>query len=135
MDLTAIVTLTIPRILQKNANDFFKDTNACPDGNYLTTDTSSSFYPPQQPQPDDNYKDSQYYPYWNNNNYDTVYCFYSSKPTNTFIFQIKKEPCISCFKSCNLHIGLYQNPNSTTTYYSNKNDVEDSCQVPTDWKV
>jgi hypothetical protein len=124
----------IPRISQKNANKFFKKINPCPDGNYVTTDTTSPFYPPQQPQPNDNYKDSQCYPYWNNNNYDTVYCFYSKQPTNTFTFKIKSENCNTCYTSCKLHIGLYQNP-SYSSYYSKTINVEDLCQVPSNWKV
>uniref|UniRef100_A0A6C0KR73 Uncharacterized protein n=1 Tax=viral metagenome TaxID=1070528 RepID=A0A6C0KR73_9ZZZZ len=124
---------TIPRISQNNANDFFKETNACPDGNYVTTNPTSPFYPSQQQQVDDNYKDSQYYPYWNSNNYDSVYCFYSNQPNNTFTFQIKSEPCITCFKSCKLNIGLYQNP--AYPYYSKENDIESVCKVPTEWSV
>jgi hypothetical protein len=123
----------IPRISQKNANDFFKKINPCPDGNYVTTDPTSPFYPPQQPQPNDNYKDSQYYPYWNTNDYDTVYCFYSKQPTNTFTFEIKSEKCKTCYTSCDLHIGLYQSVKSP--YYSTSVDVEDLCQVPSNWKV
>ena len=123
----------IPRISQKNANEFFKKINPCPDGNYVTTDPKSPFYPPQQPQPNDNYKDSQYYPYWNDNNYDTVYCFFSSQPTNTFTFRIKSEKCKTCYTSCDLHIGLYQRVKSS--YYSNNKNIEDLCQVPSNWKV
>ena len=124
---------TIPRILQNNANDFFKETNPCPNGNFVTMDPTSPYYPPQQPQPHDNYKDSQYYPYWNINNFDSVYCFYSSQPNNTFTFQIKSEPCITYFNSCKLNIGLYQY--SDDPYYSKSNDIESSCQVPSNWSV
>lgn len=123
----------IPRITQKNANEFFKETNPCPDGNYLTTDTTSPYYPPQQPQPNDNYKDSQFYPYWNDRNFASVYCFYSSQPNNTFTFKIESDTCNTCYASCNLHIGLYQP--SKTPYYSRNNSVEHLCKVPSYWKV
>jgi hypothetical protein len=124
----------IPRITQNNANDFFKEMNACPDGNYVTTDSTSQYYPPQQPYPHNNYKDSQYYPYWNDNNFDSVYCFLSSQPTNTFTFKIKSENLNTCYtSSCNLHIGLYQS--IKYPYYSKHNNIERSCKVPSYWKI
>jgi hypothetical protein len=128
---------SISRITQNNANDFFKETNACPDGNYVTTDPTSLFYPPQQPQLHDNYKDSQYYPYWNNNNFNSIYCFYSNQTNGyKFTFEIKSIPINTCYTSCNLNIGLYQAIG--TTYYENyntDNDIESNCEVPSEWSV
>ena len=124
----------------------------CPAGNYLCPGSSSGpsetvYYV------DDAVKlahpyigdHSQYYPYWNNYNYQTVYWFKSSESTGyVFDFSFFDEPCETCYPNCDLHIGLYQ-PLSTECMSSykytsgtpsnnqNPGGTENNCQVPTNW--
>jgi len=124
------------RISQPNADTFFQENNCCLNGNYLG---NGDFTPPQQPQPDNNYNNSQLYPYWNNNTFDFIYWFNSSLPNNYFNLKIYLQPIATCYQSCHLNIGLYQpivQPcTGTDKYYSNNNDIEDNCELPIKWKV
>jgi hypothetical protein len=75
---------------------------------------------------------SQYYPYWNNYNFDKVHWLKSSAPNYTFEFSIFNEPCLTCYSNCNLQIGLYQ-PLTALCVSSNKYYNEDYCETPNDW--
>lgn len=117
------------------ADQFFMNLSPSPlSGNYLCTASSpnsnSNFI---DPTPNQN---SQYYPYWNINDFNSVYVFNSSASSNyTFGFTISSENINTCFPNCNLHIGLYQ-PTNGDNYYSNgNNNIENLCQVPTDWSI
>ena len=125
-------------------DDFFKKTNPCPDGNYLATTENTStndgtaYIPPALGEVKGVGKHTQYYPYWNNDNFDSIYWLKSTSDSNyKFSFSIFKQPIVTCYPSCGLHIGLYQ-PLSTSCsssyiYYNSTNELENSCQVPTDW--
>jgi len=132
---------TPSRIAYANADDFFKNLTPSPlSGFYLCTSTSpntnSSYIPPSQPQDYNNYANSQYYPYWNTNDFDSVYIFYSSISSNyQFGFTISKENIDTCFTNCNLHIGLYQPTSGDTNYYNKSNEIDKLCEPPTDWET
>jgi hypothetical protein len=113
------------------------DNRLCPDGNYIapigfspysiTTPTSpGSSSLPLWIGP--SYK---YYPYWNNYDFDAVYSFNSDSSYN-FKFNIGTSPILTCYPSCELHIGLYQ-PLSLECTTSNKYSTEDNCEVPPGW--
>lgn len=127
--------------------------NICPDGNYLSpkeyynsdgTKTNSLYYVDLNPDsakkaPSYIGPNSQFYPYWNNYNFDTVYCLKSSIDTDfKFNFTIIREPILTCYSSCDLHIGLYQ-PLNEICVSSNKYYNESKCQTPSinpnDWQV
>lgn len=141
---------------QQNSNyygdEYFKQfspiNNICPDGNYLCPRPAGSqgnpFYVDPSNVPIYIGSNSQYYPYWTTNNFDTVYCFKSNPSTNPstnyiFDFTIVDEPILTCYSSCNIHIGLYQPLatlcHSSSKYYSNDYNVESDCEVPILWKV
>jgi len=119
------------RITQANSNAFFTAINPCPEGNYLGDE---NFTPPAQPQPNQNYKNSQYYPFWNSNNFDSYFWLQSTLPSNIFSFGIYQQLCDNCYNSCPLSICLYQSPN-TGNYYDNSDNIESECLPPTKWKV
>jgi len=126
------------------ADPFFVSKNPCKDGNYLCNDPQSNYYidniiPPSSAPIGPN---SQTYPYWNNKNFDNVFWFKSQGPNFQFDFIIFKQPCYSCYPSCGLNIGLYQplesNCVTSNYYYANEpssEDIENNCQVPSDWAV
>jgi len=129
------------------------DNSLCPGGNYLAPISAGSPYYlslptdpqgdpyPNPPVPGDPYAqpasclgpNSQYYPYWNNYDFDAVYSFNSDSSYN-FTFNIGTSPIFTCYPSCELHIGLYQ-PLTTECTTSNKYSTEDSCEVPPGWAV
>jgi hypothetical protein len=120
-----------------NADDFFNNTtDICTDGKYLCTSNSDNFnslYVPPNPE-----SNTQNYPYWNTNNYNNVYCLTSDESNNNvFKFSITKQPCLTCYPSCELRIGLYQPLNaqcdSSNEYYSSTREIESSCEIPIDW--
>lgn len=109
--------------------------NLCPDGNFSCNDTNSAYYaspssPGEGGLPDYIGPNSEYYPYWNNNNFTTVYCFSSSVSSDyRFTFKLLEEPILTCFSNCLLHIGLYQ-PLTSECSPSNKYSTENNCEVP-----
>ena len=128
-------------------DSYFKEINPCPNGNYkcvsgvsnynaeFNTQVTSPITPPAIIGPN-----SEYYPYWNDYNYNNIYWF-NSNNNYKLGFSIIQQPCYTCFPSCGLEIGLYQpviNCGSTPLYYnktpSNIN-LEWSCEVPSDWAV
>jgi hypothetical protein len=128
----------------KTGDEFFKKTNPCPDGNYLATKANTkqnggdAYIPPVSGTVKGVGDNTQYYPYWNNDNFDSIYWLKGNiAPPYKFSFSIFKQPIETCYPSCGLHIGLYQ-PLSTSCsssyiYYNTNDEVENSCQVPTDW--
>jgi hypothetical protein len=126
------------------------DNRLCPGGNYLAPIGVSNYYiitptspglPNQTPTgPSPTYlppcigPNSQYYPYWNNDDFDAVYLFNSDSSYN-FTFNIGTTPIFTCYPNCELHIGLYQ-PLNTECTTSNKYTNEDSCEdPPASWTV
>ena len=127
---------------------YFALNNLCTDGNYLSNDTSSAYYtdnanlinPGDTGLPTCIGPNSQNYPYWNDDDFERVYSLKSSSSNNyTFTFSINNQPILTCFASCELIIGLYQplKPpgENANKYYSGSNDIEQSCQKPTNWAV
>ena len=115
----------------RNGTEFFVKVNPCPDGNYLCNDTSSPYYAGED-------TDSKYYPYWQHYDYNSMYWLSSSPATNyVFDFKILPQPCLTCYASCDLHIGLYQTESIAcaldNVYYSSSDDIEAECQVPSNW--
>ena len=50
-------------------------------------------------------------------------------------FKIFNQPCLTCYSSCQLHIGLYQ-PLNPVCESSNKYLNESSCELPPNtWKI
>jgi hypothetical protein len=127
---------------------FSQANGICPDGNYLApSGTETSFYingPDYPGQLQANGEslplcigpNSAYYPYWNTNNFESLYCFSSSALTNyVFTFKLFKENAITCYKNCVLNIGLYQ-PQNTQCTPGNKYTNEGDCEVPpASWDV
>jgi hypothetical protein len=124
---------------------FFKYTKPCPDGNYECTDSKPINPSSQTPSPyyiDPNSNSvpiyigphSQFYPYWNNYNFDSVYHLKSNSNNIFEEFKIFNQPCLTCYSSCDIHIGLYQ-PLTLPCTSSNKYPNEDSCELPpSSWK-
>ena len=118
----------------------------CPGGNYLcpSSDNTSVYYvnltsevSPANPAPPAYVgPNSQYYPYWNNYDFEAVYHLSSSALTNyKFGFEITRETALTCYSNCVLHIGLYQ-PLTTECTTANKYTNEDSCEdPPASWTV
>lgn len=129
------------RISQTSANQFFVDTNPCPDGNYIGNyNGNGPIYTVPPAEPNGDYQNSEDYPYWTTNNFDSVYWFNSTTTSTDFSFNIFEQPCVTCYASCNLHLCLYQPPTGycekSNHYYDKKtNDVEDLCELPTEWQV
>jgi hypothetical protein len=122
--------------------------NLCPDGNYLCTDISSPYYtdninltnPGGTGLPNCIGPNSQYYPYRNTDNFETLYWFKSSSSSEyKFTFKITKEPVLTCYSSCELIVGLYQplteQCSSTNKYYDSSDSIEKECLPPSDWAV
>jgi len=123
----------------------------CPDGNYLCPAPSSlpseSAYYVDTTTPSYIGPNSQYYPYWNNYDYQSVFWFKSSVSTSyKFDFSFFDEPYETCYPNCKLHIGLYQplkaecEPsniyiNGTPSNNQNPGGTENNCQVPNNWSV
>jgi hypothetical protein len=117
---------------------YYGNTNF-PDGTYLCQDASSEYYIDNTnltyPGALSNVPlvigpNSQYYPYWNNHNFEFNY-FFTSNATNNykFTFKIIQEPILTCYSSCLLRVGLYQPEDNYPTYPG-----EDDCEVPpSDW--
>jgi len=121
-----------------NGGEFFANIpNLCPNGNYRYpgTDITNPYYT--------NDTNSQYYPYWNNNNFDNVYWFKSEQSTGyVFDFNIFKQDIYTCEPSCDLLIGLYQplqipcEEKAYTYTTNNSTSLENNCQPPpSDWAV
>jgi len=121
---------------------FFKYFNPCPSGHYESQPGDANYnsvYDPTLTQDPLIGKNSQYYPYWNNYNYDHIFLFSSSKSDNyEFHFSILKQPCVTCFPSCEYKACLYQPISSlcssTYKYYNPTDEVEKNYQLPLDWK-
>jgi len=120
-------------------DEFFNTFNPCANGNYICNDSLSHFYPPDPNTVQGVGTNTEKYPYWNNYNFDNVYWLSSISPNYTFGFSIFKEPCYTCYPSCGINIGLYQplNPSceSSNIYYKSTDEVENKCQVPSEWQV
>lgn len=127
---------------------YFAQNNICSDGNYLCTTTTSAYYtnnvnltyPGITGLPTCIGPNSQNYPYWNDNDFERVYCLKSNSSTNyIFNFNITKQPVLTCYPSCELVIGLYQplKPpgENAYKYYSSSNDIEQSCEIPSEWAI
>jgi hypothetical protein len=121
-----------------NADTFFADPNVsvqtCPDGKYY----APPGYPPFTTDPQN--PASIFYPFWNANNYDNIFCFFSNATNTNFEFILSNEQyfnCVTCYPSCELKIGLYQpansNCNATKYYYSQDDNIESKCLPPTNW--
>ena len=113
---------------------FFSLKNPCPDGNYECTDStnsSSPYYinPNSNSVPSYIGSNSQFYPYWNNYNFDSVYHLKSNSNNIFEEFKIFNQPCLTCYSSCDIHIGLYQ-PLTPPCTSSNKYTNEKSCELP-----
>jgi hypothetical protein len=110
---------------------FFKQVNACPDGNYECPelDSSSPYNLKSNTPPKYIGPNSKNYPYWNNYNFDSVYWIKSDSQNIFYDFKIFNQPCLTCYSSCQLHIGLYQ-PLNTVCESSYKYTDEDSCELP-----
>jgi hypothetical protein len=113
------------------------DNRLCPGGNYVAPSgvppysITTPTIPGNTGLPDCIGPNSQYYPYWNNYDFDAVYSF-NSDSNYKFTFNIGKSPILTCYPSCELHIGLYQ-PLSLECTTSNKYSTEDNCEVPPGW--
>jgi len=120
---------------------FFKLVNSCPDGNYECSDSGSPFLIQKGSVPDYIGPNSNFYPYWNNENFDSIYHLKSNSNNSNSIsnvfnsFKIFKQPCLTCFSNCTINIGLYQPLNSIcTSAYLYPN--ESSCELPPiTWKT
>jgi len=113
---------------------FFEATNPCPDGNYECRDKSSLYFYNENSVPLYIGPNSQFYPYWNNDNFDSVYHLKSNSKKSIDEFKIFNQPCLTCYSSCDIHIGLYQ-PLTAACTSSNKYPDEDSCELPpSTWK-
>ena len=120
---------------------FFKQKNKCPDGNYkclLTSNPLNLAYIPTSA-PAGVGDNTEYYPYWPTKNFDNIYWFKSNAPDYIFDFFILEQPCLTCYNSCNLAIGLYQplknECSGSQNYYNSSDNLESVCQVPSAWIV
>lgn len=132
---------------------FFKDYGLngnllCPGGNYLCNDQTNIYHtdninltnPTATGLPACIGPNSQYYPYRNTNNFETLYWFKSSSSSDyKFTFKITKEPVLTCYSNCELIVGLYQplttECSSTNKYYDSSDSIEKECLPPSDWAV
>ena len=137
-----------------NGNAFFADPlvskQTCVDGTYLAPNTSSA-YPfnikteVSTDPPTYTYSShdpiTAVYPYWNTNNYDNMFCFFSNPDNTEFEFLFTSQQyfnCLTCYASCQARVGLFQ-PMSTcskTIYYipGQTPVLEQECLPPTtDW--
>jgi len=126
---------------------FFKSKNPCPDGNYVYNNSvpgSTTVYsPPASGTIPGVGANTQFYPYWNNYNFDRVFWFSSSASTNyVFDFKTFTEDCPTCFPSNQIAIGLYQplqtECNSSYQYYNKTPanlNVENLNQPPSSWSI
>jgi hypothetical protein len=138
----------------KDGNDFFADPlvskQTCVDGKYLAPPDASA-YPfniqAVNPNPPPQYTYTSHdpitavYPYWNTNNFDNMFCFFSNSNNTEFEFLFTNQQyfnCLTCYPSCQARIGLFQ-PMSTcskTIYYTpgSTPSLEQDCLPPTSWK-
>jgi hypothetical protein len=133
-------------------NEFFVyyNSTACPDGNFLATisntanqsacSSPSPYIPPTDGSIPGVGLNTQCYPYWNTNDFNSVFWLKSDASSNyEFSFDLTTETCLTCYSSCDLHIGLYQPLNSegesSNKYYCSGENLEGSCLVPSDWAV
>jgi|688.fasta_scaffold187138_2 hypothetical protein len=125
---------------------YFAQNNLCTDGNYSApsgayyTNDASLNAPGATGLPLVIGPNSRNYPYWNDDDFEKVYSLKSSSSNSyKFNFAINNQPILTCFASCELIIGLYQplKPpgENAYKYYSGSNDIEQSCQKPTNWAV
>jgi len=106
----------------------------CVDGKYLAPSGEEPFTTdPTNPA-------SAFYPFWNNNNYDNIFCFLGNTSNTDFDFTLSNQQyfnCLTCYPSCELKIGLFQpmsNCSTLTTYYlPGSTQLETECLPPTDW--
>ena len=142
----------------KDGNAFFADPlvskQTCVDGTYLAPPTSSAYpfniqteNPPTSPPTPPTYTYTShdpitaFYPFWNTNNFDNMFCFFSNPANTEFEFLFTNQQyfnCLTCYPNCQARIGLYQ-PMSTcskTIYYTPTStpSLEKDCLPPTTWK-
>ena len=141
-----------------NADQFFAQSTVSSqtavDGTYLAPATSSAYpfniqtvVPPVPPSTTPTYTytshppSTAFYPYWNTNNYDNMFCFFSNPDNTEFEFLFTNQQyfnCLTCYASCQARVGLFQ-PLSTcskTIYYipGQTPVLEQECLPPTtDW--
>jgi hypothetical protein len=127
----------------KNYGDaFFKFYDPCPSGHYESQPGDANYnsaYDPTLSEDPLIGKNSQYYPYWMNYNFDNIFLLSSNKSDNyEFHFNILKQPCVTCFPNCEYKACLYQPSTTVCTssnhYYSRADDLENNYQLPIDWK-
>lgn len=100
--------------------------NIVPPGSYPEYLTTNPYY--------------RYYPYWNDDNFNHVYSLLSNPCFKTMDFFISIQPCLTCYASCELSIGLYQPTvedcvSSSYKYYGSDNNIEEECELPLVWKT
>ena len=106
----------------------------CVDGKYLAPSGEAPFTTdPTNPA-------SAFYPFWNANNYDNIFCFLGNTSNTDFDFTLSNQQyfnCLTCYPSCELKIGLYQPPSvcsaKTTYYLPGSTQLETECLPPTGW--
>ena len=142
----------------KDGNAFFADPlvskQTCVDGQYIAPPVASAYPfniqtldPPTTPPTPPTYTytshppSTAFYPYWNTNNYDNMFCFFSNPDNTEFEFLFTNQQyfnCLTCYASCQARVGLFQ-PMSTcskTIYYipGQTPVLEQECLPPTtDW--
>jgi hypothetical protein len=137
----------------KDGNAFFADPlvskQTCVDGKYLAPPDASA-YPfniqTLNPSPPPQYTYTSHdpitavYPFWNTNNFDNMFCFFSNSNNTEFEFLFTNQQyfnCLTCYANCQARIGLFQ-PMSTcskTIYYPPglTPSLEQECLPPTSW--
>ena len=141
-----------------NADAFFAQPSVfgqtCADGQYIAPPVASAYpfniqtvVPPVPPSTTPTYTytshppSTAFYPYWNTNNYDNMFCFFSNPDNTEFEFLFTNQQyfnCLTCYASCQARVGLFQ-PMSTcskTIYYipGQTPVLEQECLPPTtDW--
>jgi len=115
-------------VLLTSTEDWWKANTPIPSNmQFKYTDVKPKIPPPPYPlpycDPNQNIDYSKYLPYWNTNDYDTVFKFTQSKNYN-LSFSVSLDNIYTCNPNCNLYIGLLQ--------YNNMNDYEGAsdCETP-----
>lgn len=81
------------------------------------------------------------YPYWNTHNYDNMFCFFAIDNNTNFDFVLTNQQyfnCLTCYRSCELKIGLFQPVNNCTHsiyYYDENDEIEPNCVPPAGWEA
>ena len=130
-------SLSVGRSAQ-NADDFFAQPSVsqqiCVDGTYLAPSGEAPFTT------DPTNTASAFYPFWNANNYDNIFCFLGNTTNTNFDFTLSNQQyfnCLTCYPSCELKIGLYQPPSvcsaKTTYYLPGSTQLETECLPPNGW--